>query len=62
MAYQKFVLGVWVHKNPLFLLAIFIFMLGIILVMMGLIAELLSRTYYESQGKEPYRIKETVNF
>ncbi len=62
VAYQKFILGVWVHKNPLFLLAIFIFMLGIILVMMGLIAELLSRTYYESQGKEPYRIKEMVNF
>jgi len=59
--YQKFVLRVWVHKNPLFLLAIFIFMLGVILVMMGLIAELLSRTYYESQSKEPYRIKETIN-
>lgn len=62
VAYQKFALGVWVHKNPLFLLSVFIFMLGIILVMMGLIAELLSRTYYESQNKEPYRIKEMVNF
>ena len=62
VAYQKFILGVWVHKNPLFLLAVLIFMLGVILVMMGLIAELLSRTYYESQNKEPYRIKETVNF
>lgn len=62
VAYEKFILGVWVHKNPLFLLAVFIFMLGVMLVMMGLIAELLSRTYYESQNKQPYRIKEMVNF
>lgn len=61
VAYDKWVLGTWVHKNPMFLLAIFVFMLGVILIMMGLIAELLSRTYYESQGKEPYRIKDTVN-
>jgi len=30
-------------------------------VLMGLIAELLVRTYYESQRKPTYRIRKTVN-
>jgi len=51
-----------VHKNPLFNLSLFIFMLGFVLIMMGLIAELLMRTYHESQGKKTYRIKEKIGF
>jgi hypothetical protein len=28
---------------------------------MGLIGEMLSRTYFESQGKAPYAVRETIN-
>ena len=58
--YQKLAWGVFVHRNPLFILSIFIFMLSAILPMLGLIGELLTRTYYESQYKKPYRIKEKI--
>ena len=60
--YQKFALHLYVHLNPLFILSIFIFMLSVILIMMGLIAELIIRTYHESQNKETYLIKEKMGF
>jgi len=62
--YQKFFHDppVFVHRNPLFNLSLFIFMLSVVLVMMGLIAELLMRTYHESQGKKTYRIKHKIGF
>lgn len=51
----------FVHRNPLFIVAVFLFMIGVQFVMMGLIAELQIRTYHESQGKPVYVIGETVN-
>ena len=36
--------------------------LGIQLFLMGLIAELLVRTYHESQGKPIYTVKTKLNF
>lgn len=62
VTYQKIVRNVFVHRNPLFTLAVFVFLLGIMLVMMGVLAEIITRTYYESQGKKPYLIKETAGF
>lgn len=58
--YQRVFHGFYFTNNPLFLLAIFIFMLSIILIMMGVLAEVMTRTYYESQNKKTYRIRETV--
>lgn len=52
--------SVMVHKNPLFLIALFTFLLGVVIVMMGLIAEVLMRTYHESQAKPYYKIKEII--
>lgn len=60
--YQKYSHNVFAHRNPLLLLAIFLSVLGVFLIMMGLIAELLMRTYHESQGKAIYLVKEKVNF
>jgi hypothetical protein len=50
-----------VHRNPLILLAVFLFMLGVQFIMMGLLAELIIRTYHESQGKKTYTVARTVN-
>jgi glycosyltransferase involved in cell wall biosynthesis len=47
--------------SPLFQLAVMLFILGFQSVLMGLIAELLVRTYYESQRKPTYRVRTTIN-
>jgi glycosyltransferase involved in cell wall biosynthesis len=58
---EKFAYGTFAHKNPFLLLAVFLFFLGVQMILMGLIAELLARTYHESQNKAIYLIKKTVN-
>jgi glycosyltransferase involved in cell wall biosynthesis len=60
--FQKFAEHAWVHRNPLFVVSVFLFMLGIQFIMMGLLAELQIRTYHEAQSKPTYLISETVNF
>jgi len=60
--YQKFFEGIKAHRNPLLMLAVFLFLLGVQAIMLGLLAELGIRTYHESQGKPIYRIAEMVNF
>jgi glycosyltransferase involved in cell wall biosynthesis len=60
--YEKFSnSAVYVHRNPLILLAVFLFLVGIQFIMVGLLAELIIRTYHESQGKKIYTIAKTVN-
>lgn len=54
VAYRKFFLGTFVHRDPLFLIAIFLIIVGIQFILMGLIAELVIRTYFESQKKTIY--------
>lgn len=54
VAYNKFFLGVFVHRDPLFLIAIFLIIVGIQFILMGLIAELIVRIYFESQEKTIY--------
>ena len=60
--YEKWALGVYVHRNPLILLAVFLFLLGVQCILMGLLAELLMRTYHESQRKPTYTVAESLNF
>lgn len=60
--WQKFALHIWVHKNPLIVVAVFLFSLGVNLFLMGLLAEMIIRTYHESQSKPVYWIRELRNF
>lgn len=55
--YEKIVQGVFVHRNPLLLIAIFLFLLGVQFIFIGLLAELLVRIYFESLNKFTYDIK-----
>jgi glycosyltransferase involved in cell wall biosynthesis len=48
------------HNNPLLPLAVFLGTLGVQSIMLGLLAELLIRTYHESQGKPIYVIRRVV--
>lgn len=44
--------------RPLLLLGVLLLLTGVILICVGLLAELLARTYHESQGKPIYVVKE----
>lgn len=45
-------------STPLPLITVFLFLLGIQFILLGLLAEMLTRTYFESSGKPTYRISE----
>ena len=62
LAIRRIFWGVSVMASPLFMMAIMVFILGFLSILMGLIAELLVRTYHESQGKTVYHIREMINF
>jgi glycosyltransferase involved in cell wall biosynthesis len=47
-----------IANRPLLLLGVLLFVTGVILVAFGLLAELLVRTYHESQGKPTYVVRE----
>ncbi len=48
--------------TPLPLLTALFLIVGVQFVLMGIIAEMITRTYYESQGKSTYRVAEKINF
>ena len=47
--------------SPLFIIAIMVAIMGFLSILMGLIAELLARTYHESQNKPVYTIREVIH-
>jgi hypothetical protein len=47
-------------RSPLLLMSVMLFTLGFQSILMGLIAELMVRTYYESQSKATYSIRRTI--
>lgn len=48
-------------RSPLLLLSVMLFILGFQSIFLGLIAELLARTYHESQNKRTYTVRRTIN-
>jgi dolichol-phosphate mannosyltransferase len=60
LAFLKLVLGQGIGDRPLLILAVVLFLTGIQLFCFGLLAELLMRTYHESQGRPIYRVREVV--
>ena len=50
------------NRNPLLLIAVGAVIVGIQFILMGLLGEINIRTYYESQSKPIYLIRETRNF
>lgn len=49
-------------RNPLLVVAIVMFAVGVQFILMGLLAEMLVRTYHESQAKRIYTVRERVGF
>lgn len=56
LGFQRLVLGHPIGGRPIVLLGILLTVMGLQFVTMGLLAELLVRTYHESQNKPVYRI------
>lgn len=54
------VLGEDIGNRPLLTLGLLLTVAGIQLISTGFIADLIMRTYYESQGKKPYNIKKQI--
>ena len=53
--------GVPVFTSPLLQIGVMFFIMGFQSILMGLIAELLARTYHESQQKPTYTIRKALN-
>ena len=53
--------GYYFTSTPLPMMAVFSAMTGIICILLGLLAEMITRTFHESQGKSIYLIKSTRN-
>lgn len=52
----------YIVETPLPILSALLIIVGVQLIAMGILAEMIMRTYYESQHKEPYVIKDKINF
>jgi glycosyltransferase involved in cell wall biosynthesis len=61
-AYERLVNGIYVYRQPSLLVGVFLFTIGLNLVLLGLLAELIVRTYHESQSKPVYLVRERLNF
>ena len=58
--YQKLILDHDMTGNPLLILTVLLILATIQLILMGLLAEMLVRTYHESQDRPTYAIKEIL--
>jgi glycosyltransferase involved in cell wall biosynthesis len=58
---MKYTMGLGMTANPLFLLGAVAGLIGVQFVSLGLMGEVLTRVYFESQGKRPYVIRERRN-
>jgi glycosyltransferase involved in cell wall biosynthesis len=61
-AYHRLVNGVYVYRQPSLIVGVFLFTIGFNLILLGLLAELIVRTYHESQSKPVYLVRERQNF
>ena len=58
--YQKFISGFSMNRNPLLVLTAMLITATIQFILMGLLAELLVRTYHESQNRPTYVIRDIL--
>lgn len=49
-----------IGSRPMLLLGVLLIVVGVQLLSLGLVADVLSRTYHESQNKRPYYVRKTI--
>jgi len=62
MILMKLIWDVSMIQTPLPILSAILFMLSVTTLLMGILAEIVVRTYFESQGRLPYHVLDTINF
>ncbi len=60
LAARRVLYAISPFTSPLFIIAVMVAIMGFQSILMGLIAELLARTYHESQNKPIYTIREVI--
>jgi len=58
---QKILWGFSLITNPLLLMSVMLTIIGVQSIFMGLLGELIVRTYYESQDKPTYHVRQRLN-
>lgn len=61
LAYVRIIVGENIGERPILMLAILLVVLGVQITSTGLIADMVMRTYHESQGKAPYYVREELD-
>ncbi|CAN7508492.1 glycosyltransferase family 2 protein [Bosea sp. LjRoot90] len=61
MLWLKLVEGVSMIQTPMPVLAAMLFLLAVMTILLGILAEILVRTYFESQGRHAYHVRGTIN-
>jgi glycosyltransferase involved in cell wall biosynthesis len=61
LAVRRVLYGEHLVRSPLLQLVVMLFILGVQSILLGLIAELLARTYHESQAKLTYTVRRVLN-
>lgn len=61
LTFVKLFMNEDIGSRPMLLLAVLLVVIGVQLVTMGLLGEMITRTYYESQDKKIYYIKDIVS-
>jgi hypothetical protein len=61
MIYWKLFEGVSMISTPLPLLTAIAFLIGIVSILLGLLAEMIVRTYFESQRRGAYQVRDILN-
>jgi glycosyltransferase involved in cell wall biosynthesis len=59
--YMKLFEHLSMNRNPLLILTAFLLFMGVQFIVLGLLGELNARTYFESQGKPIYTVKDRIN-
>lgn len=57
---QKLMQDQDIGSRPMLLLGVLLIVVGVQLLSLGLVADVLSRTYHESQNKRPYYVRRTI--
>ncbi len=60
LSVQRVFWGVSLSNRPILLLYVMLILVGVQFISMGLVAEMLARTYHESQSKPIYYVKELI--
>lgn len=61
ITFERLFLGVDMGSRPVLPLSVMLIMIGLQFLVFGLLAEVLARTYYESQNKEIYVIRNVID-